>query len=679
MKNLQKIAANNIGISSSWMNSAVSLQILAVILLFWSLIGQIRPADASEILTMTGPEGAFLAVFLCLFAFSRYIRLQRSLPLLLGLLVTMATLFQSPGSSGIIAWLMLTITAASAVLLACEHLLLNFDRRFFMPAFLGNGGIIVWLYLDRMFYTVSKTHLSSNHLQQIALIYNDLLEAVRFAGKGYLLLLAEAVVFIFAAIPAAMLLERAAKPAVRNGYRWLLLNLGVALTVLILSVMRFDTICSGMPVYEYLPLRLDLGVLTVPDHPALRADPELRGLLQVDIDVDDRRCFPANAFGPEVTSATPNLVMISVESLRRQEFASAMPRTRAWAEKGLWLACHQSVTNISLSSFHSIFQSSFPLNLPFSEHENSDIPFQKHLSDNGFRHSLILSSSMILERSSFWVGNLDLVKVDRQWQSTPAVLDRLLAVLKTPGRKAVHAYLFNLHFNYFYPPEAEKHLPVLPEDINLFLMQPEGENLQALRNRYTNAAGYTDLVLADFLDRAEAAGLFANTLFVIFGDHGESLGEAGFITHATGPHVKQFEVPVIFLGAGVKPRRVTTPTTHADLLPTICRLMGIDVKSVFGSDFDSPRDWPILQLDESVSGRIIVRHSDYMSIFDLADGRRLKWLATVSNEFTIDSSVAGLYTSSSFAALARVIKEDTAFIIDKIGRRKAKEPNSGSL
>ncbi len=668
-QNKQKISPENAGNSKSWQRSALALQIIAVIMLFWSLIGQIRPPDAIEILILTGPEGAFLAVFLCLFVACRYIRLQRSLPLLLTLTASLAGLVQSPGSSGIIPWLLLLVAVAAAVLMAFEHLLLRFDQRFFLPAFLVNGGIIVWLYLDRMFYTVSKTHLSSNHLQQIALIYNDLLEAVSFAGKGYLILLAEAVVFIFAVIPAAMFLERAAKPAGREGYKRLLLNFGVALTVLFLAFMRFDSICAGMPVYEYLPLRLDLGVLAVPDHPALRAAPELHDLLQVDIDVDDQRCYPANIFGPVIGSSTPNLVMISVESLRRQEFVSAMPRTRAWAEKGLWLTCHQSVTNISLSSFHNIFQSSFPLNLPFSEHENRDIPFQKHLAANGFEHSLILSSSMILERASFWVGNLDLVKVDRQWQSIPAVLDRLLAVLKTPGRKAIHTYLFNLHFNYYYPPEAEKHLPVLPEDVNLFLLQPDGENLQALRNRYNNAAGYTDLVLADFLDRAEAAGLFANTLFVIFGDHGESLGEAGFITHATGPHVKQFEVPVIFLGAGVEPRRITMPTTHADLLPTICRLMGVEMQGSFGSSYDTPHDWPILQLDESVSGRIIVRHSDYMSIFDLADGRQLKWLATVSNEFTIDSSVAGLYTASSFAGLAEVIKNDVAFIISRIGRR----------
>lgn len=652
-----------------WRELALSLQVVSLILLSWSLIGQIRPADSLKLLNFVGPEGAFLAAFLLLFVSCRYCSVHFEMPLFLALLASSALCYQLPGSSGIPGWLLLLILAGGALLLALEHLLLQLSRLcFFWPLFFFNGWSVIWLYLDRMFYTVSKTHLSINHLKQIALIYDDLVEALHFAGKGYLILFAEALVFIFAVIPASVVLCRASMKVPRRFFRHSIVTLAVTLCVFLLIALRFDFACAGLPVYEYLPLRLDLGTLPLPDHPALRNSAELRDLLYQPVLVDENRIYPQSHFAVKEGHKIPNLVMISVESLRRHEFNTIMPLSKAFAERGLWLQQHQSVTNISLSSFHSIFHSSFPINLPFSRHETEGIPFQQFLDKLGYKPHLVVSSNYQMQRSSFWESNLCQAQVAKHWQSTPAVLEKLFETLKQPGNKAIHAYLYNLHFNYFYPPEAELFKPVLPEDINLFLMQPDGDNLIGLRNRYANAAAFTDLVLAEFLAKAEVDGLFADTLFVIFGDHGESLGESGFITHATGPHHKQFEVAAFLIGAGVTPRMIDVPTTHADLLPIICDSMGVEVKNTFGSALSQEKGWPILQLDESVSGRIIVRHRDYMSIFDLTADRRLKWLATLSNEFSIDTSVAGLYVADSFAELAKVIRADADFIKSRIGK-----------
>ncbi|MDD3147956.1 MAG: sulfatase-like hydrolase/transferase [Candidatus Riflebacteria bacterium] len=645
------------------------MQVISLILLGWSLIGLIRPAESLVLLNLAGPEGTFLGIFLVLFCLCRFSSLHMRIPLLLALGCSLAGVYQTVVSAGIPDWLMLMIAAGGAVFLAAEHLILRFwQQRFFWPLFLLNGSFLIWFYLDRMFYTVSKTHLSLNHLLQIALIYDDLIEALHFAGKGYLMLLVEAFVFIFAVVPAALIIGRVAKKPSVKGATDSFGVLLVAICVFLLSAWRFDVACAGLPVYEYLPLRLDLGVLPVPDHPELRRSANLKGLLSQKISLDEDKIYPQNSFALKTGNKIPNLVMISVESLRRQEFNTIMPLTKAFAGRGLFLSQHQSISNISLSSFHSIFRSSFPLNLPFSRHETEKIPFQQYLETLGLKSCLVGSSNYQMQRSSFWEGNLCQAQVEKHWQSSPAVLDKLSELLRKPEKLAVHAYLYNLHFNYYYPPEAEHYKPVISEDINLFLMQPEGENLQGLANRYANAAIYTDTVLADFLARAEAAGRFADTLFVIFGDHGESLGESGFITHATGPHRKQFEIPAFLLGAGIKPQVVTTPTTHADLLPIICETMGIEVKNTFGSGLALEGSFPLLQLDESVTGRIIVRHRDFMSIFDLAGHRQLKWLATLSNDFAIDASVARLYVADSFSELAEVIKADADFIKSRIGK-----------
>ncbi|HPT46312.1 MAG TPA: hypothetical protein PLM07_10460, partial [Candidatus Rifleibacterium sp.] len=79
----------------TWREHAVSLQVLAMVFLFFSLIGQIRPANSLVLINAAGPEGALLLVFLLLFITCRFVRLHLEMPLLLALLVSLTGNLQS--------------------------------------------------------------------------------------------------------------------------------------------------------------------------------------------------------------------------------------------------------------------------------------------------------------------------------------------------------------------------------------------------------------------------------------------------------------------------------------------------------------------------------------------------------------------------------------------------------
>jgi membrane-anchored protein YejM (alkaline phosphatase superfamily) len=341
-----------------------------------------------------------------------------------------------------------------------------------------------------------------------------------------------------------------------------------------------------------------------------------------------------------------------------------MPFCRELASGGINLSDHYSVSNISASSFHSLFNSSFPINHAFRALGNTpEIHFHKFLLEQGYETFLLKAARYSTFPSDFhWGQKLIEPQVEDKSQDAGILLEKTAELLKKPGKKAVLVYFFNTHFNYYYPDEYEKFRPVLDENANLFLIDPTAENVKRVQNRYKNAVGYTDAMLKKFFTELEDAGISSNTVFLLMGDHGESLGEAGFFAHSTGPHVYQFAVPTLIVGSGIESEEVKTPTTHSDVLPILGDQLGIKLNNAWGHSLEQRRSYPVLQIDESVTGRLIVRHEKFMSLFDLADNGSLSWLATVANDFSIDKSVAPFYTDKSLEKLRQQISNDVDFI-----------------
>ena len=96
-------------------------------------------------------------------------------------------------------------------------------------------------------------------------------------------------------------------------------------------------------------------------------------------------------------------------------------------------------------------------------------------------------------------------------------------------------------------------------------------------NLYDGEVAYVDSELEPLLTRFAGREGEADTVIVLTGDHGESLGEHGEETHGYFAYNATLSVPLIIRAPGMKPGRVDQTVVHTDLFPTICDLLGIGV------------------------------------------------------------------------------------------------------
>lgn len=93
---------------------------------------------------------------------------------------------------------------------------------------------------------------------------------------------------------------------------------------------------------------------------------------------------------------------------------------------------------------------------------------------------------------------------------------------------------------------------------------------------YSGEAAYVDSQLGElfgFLDRKK---LLPNTIIVLTGDHGESLGEHGELTHNYFAYNSTIWVPLIISAPGFEKGRVAEYACHVDIFPTVCDILQID-------------------------------------------------------------------------------------------------------
>jgi hypothetical protein len=99
--------------------------------------------------------------------------------------------------------------------------------------------------------------------------------------------------------------------------------------------------------------------------------------------------------------------------------------------------------------------------------------------------------------------------------------------------------------------------------------------LEHERARYLRCLTASDGVWQELWDRLAAAGLLANTLVVITGDHGQAFGEMGYRYHSNAVIKEEIEVPFLLHHPRLGPGEVAF-SSHLDVLPTVLDLLGID-------------------------------------------------------------------------------------------------------
>jgi arylsulfatase A-like enzyme len=99
-------------------------------------------------------------------------------------------------------------------------------------------------------------------------------------------------------------------------------------------------------------------------------------------------------------------------------------------------------------------------------------------------------------------------------------------------------------------------------------------------NRYLNCIRYQDIFLKNLIDQYKELGLYEETIFVIYGDHGEGFGEHGRYIHDDTIYEEGLRVPLIIHEPGrfQDGERVEGPSNLTDVLPTVLEMLGYEVK-----------------------------------------------------------------------------------------------------
>lgn len=108
---------------------------------------------------------------------------------------------------------------------------------------------------------------------------------------------------------------------------------------------------------------------------------------------------------------------------------------------------------------------------------------------------------------------------------------------------------------------------------------PEGRALAELRAQYYGMVSEVDHQLGRLVDWLEAHGELATTLIVVTADHGEQLGDHGYVQKG-GFFEESYHIPAIICDPRHRGRHGTTVTgftENVDILPTVCEALGVAV------------------------------------------------------------------------------------------------------
>ncbi|MFC0188274.1 LTA synthase family protein [Fictibacillus aquaticus] len=122
---------------------------------------------------------------------------------------------------------------------------------------------------------------------------------------------------------------------------------------------------------------------------------------------------------------------------------------------------------------------------------------------------------------------------------------------------------------------------------------PEWTSDDGTVNRYFTTVRYTDEALKEFFESVKQAGLYKDSIFILYGDHyGISENHNPAMSQFLGKEITPFEsvqlqkVPLIIHMPGQKGKVMETVGGQIDLKPTIMHLLGIETKNdiQFGTD-----------------------------------------------------------------------------------------------
>ena len=282
-------------------------------------------------------------------------------------------------------------------------------------------------------------------------------------------------------------------------------------------------------------------------------------------------------------NASPNVVVITIDTLRADHLGCygykqiRTPNIDALAADGARFERAYTSVPVTLPSHSVIFTGTYPMFSGMHDFAANKLsPTQPTLAsvlkEQGYTTGAVIASAVLDSRFGlnhgfdFYYDHFDFSRL----------LETNLEQMERPGNVVADVALDWLAKNYqkkfflwmhLYDPHSPYHPPA-----------PYSEEYKG--RPYDGEIAFADAQVGRLIQFLKDKGLYKNTLIVLSGDHGESLGEHGEQTHGFFIYNATLHVPLIFHLPG-------QPTSHAvseivnlaDLMPTILQVLKVDVPS----------------------------------------------------------------------------------------------------
>ena len=136
------------------------------------------------------------------------------------------------------------------------------------------------------------------------------------------------------------------------------------------------------------------------------------------------------------------------------------------------------------------------------------------------------------------------------------------------GRQGERPFFCFIHF-------FDPHTPYAPPEPYRSRYGPETLGL------YDGEVAFADSLVGELVSALEEQGVYEDTLMIVMGDHGESLGDHGEMTHGLFIYDATTRVPLILRSPGVDGgARIAAQVRTIDVMPTVLDLLEIETPAV---------------------------------------------------------------------------------------------------
>lgn len=321
-----------------------------------------------------------------------------------------------------------------------------------------------------------------------------------------------------------------------------------------------------------------------------------------------------------------NIVLVSLESTAAQYLElygsgyPVMPNLSALARRALVFENAYAVYPESIKGLFSVLCSTFPaLDSRTERYANAPCrSLAEVLASAGYRTALFhsgrfayLGMESIVRNRGYEVledaGDIGGNHNSSFGVDEPATVSRILSWIDALPR--------GQRFFLTYLPIAGHHPYATPERGPF----PEPDDI----GRYRNALHYGDISLGTLIDGLRARGLGANTVWIVFGDHGEAFGQhEGNYGHTFFLYEENVHVPLVIAADGPAPQRVRKVVSLVDLAPTILDLAGLaSPENYQGRSMLASEPRMALFFADYSLGMLGLRDGPWKFIYELDSGR----------------------------------------------------------